>query len=64
MYDLYFFELNIFETITCRRLNVKNILRSNKLSLIRLLYNIVFYIEFARRIRLDILDRSTIDITY
>ena len=64
MYDLYFFKLNIFETITCYRLNTKNILRSNKLSLIRLLYNIIFYIEFIRRIRLDILSRSIIDITY
>ena len=64
MYDLYFLELNILKTITCRRLNTKNILRLNKLNLIKLLYNIVSYIKFIRRIRLDILDRSTIDVTY
>ena len=50
--------------ITYRRLNTKNILRSNSLNLIRLLYNIVSYIEFTRYIRLDILDSSIIDIAY
>ena len=47
-----------------RYFNIKNILRSNNLNLIELIYNIISYIEFVRRIRLDILDSSTIDITY
>ena len=64
MYDLYFFKLYIFETITYRRLNAENILRSNNLNLIRLLYDIVSYIKFVRRIRLNILDNSIIDIAY
>ena len=64
MNDLYFFELYIFNTITCCYFNIKDVLKLNKLNIIRIIKNIISYIEFLRDIYLDILRSSIIDITY
>ena len=64
MNDLYFFKLYIFNTITCCYSNTKDILKLNKLNIIRIIKNIVSYTKFLRDIYSDISRSSTIDITY
>ena len=48
----------------CCYSNAKNVLKLNKLNIIRIIKNIVSYIEFLRDIYLDISRSSTVDITY
>ena len=64
MNDLYFFELYIFNTITCYYSNIKDVLKLNRLNIIRIIKNIISYIEFFRDIYLDISRSSIVDITY
>ena len=62
--NLYFFELYIFKIITCYYFNAKDVLKLNKLNIIRVIKNIISYIEFLRDIYLDISRSSIIDIAY
>ena len=64
MNNLYFFKLYVFKTIIYNCFNAKNVFKLNRLNMIEIIENIIFYIEFFRRIDSYILYNSTVDVAY